>query len=276
MVSLWQKKTMLFMGCMSGVLVSLTFIRPYPSEITLAELVLQLSGARGMFALGTSLTELVRFMLCMAPNMLVIMAAGMQLYRHFCTAGVYVFSRQPNRLLWYKKSLLMLLVRVFLYEISFAAAAVLAALPRCHVMFSAGGFYLLGIHVLVYLLWIYLWSLLMNLLAIKFGSSRAFTSVILVQALCVASLAVAGSLEKRQTPMDVIAKILWWNPAAHTVLSWHQSGFLTKELAGSRYGFSLSVSVLLLSVLNVAAILAGGILIQRHDLLTENRETEEG
>ena len=38
-----------------GVLLSLAFVNPYSGQVTLSELVLQLSGSRGDLPLGTSL-----------------------------------------------------------------------------------------------------------------------------------------------------------------------------------------------------------------------------
>lgn len=277
MVVLWQKKRMvLLLGILSGILVSLTFIRPYEDEVTLAYLVLQLSGARGTFALYCSLTDLVRFMLCMMPNVLAIMVLGNRLYQHFCTASVYVFSRCPDRLSWYRKSLAELLGSVFLFETVFVAAAVLAAAPRCRISVDGGDMLLLGFHVLIYLLWIFGWALLANLLAIRVGSSRAFMAVMTVQAFCTAALAMVSVLEKKQMQKAFITRLLWFDPVAHTVLSWHQGAPFAKELANSRYALSPVVSVVLFFLLDIGIVLAGGVLIRRQDMLSENRETEEG
>ncbi|MBD5466647.1 MAG: hypothetical protein HDR21_00670 [Lachnospiraceae bacterium] len=277
MVVVWYKKSMvILLGIISGILVSLAFIRPYQDEIPLAELVLQLSGARGTFALGCSLTELVRFMLCMVPNVLIVMVLGNQLYRHFCTASIYVFSRCPNRLAWYRNSLVPLFAHVLLFKVVFVAGAVLAAMPRCRIMVSRGGVLLLGAHVLIYLLWIFGWVLLTNLLAIGLGSSRAFLIVMTVQALCTASLAIIGVLEKKQMSQNVIERLLWFNPVAHTVFSWHQGAPFTKELAESRYALNLGFSAVLLLLFDTAIVVLGGIFVKNRDLLSENRETEEG
>lgn len=277
MVAFWQKKRMiLLLGVLSGVLISLTFVRPYQDEITLSYLVLQLSGARGTFALNCSLTELVRFMLCMIPNVLVIMVLGNRLYRHFCTASVYVFSRCPDRLIWYQKSLAGLFGQVVLFEAVFAAAAVLAALPRCRITVSPGDVRLLGFHVLIYVLWLFGWVLLTNLLAVCFGSSRSFMAVMTVQAFCTAVLAGIRFLEIKQVSEHVIMWLLAMNPVAHTVLSWHRGAPFADELAESRYALSPIGSAVLFVLLDIGIMAVGGIFIRRRDLLSDDRETEEG
>lgn len=55
------------MAVLCGALLSLAFVNPHNGQITLAELVLQLSGSRGDLPLGTSLPELLSFSIKMAP-----------------------------------------------------------------------------------------------------------------------------------------------------------------------------------------------------------------
>ena len=88
-------------GLISGVYLMTAFVNPYDQEISLSEVILQLSGSRGSFVMGCSLPELLGYMLRMLPCYAVSMIWGIDLYRHFCTAGVYVFSRCTNRLKWY-------------------------------------------------------------------------------------------------------------------------------------------------------------------------------
>lgn len=58
------------MAVLCGALLSLAFVNPHNGKITLAELVLQLSGSRGDLPLGTSLPELLSFSIKMAPYFL--------------------------------------------------------------------------------------------------------------------------------------------------------------------------------------------------------------
>ncbi len=277
MVERWQsQKGMILFGIVSGILVSLAFVRPYEEEITLARVVLQLSGARGAFELGCSLSELVRFMLCTVPNMLVMMLLGSQMYRQFCTASVYVFSRYPNRLFWYLRSLLQLFANVCFFELTFVLSVVLAVMPRCRILFDPSGACLLGFHVLLYAGWIFGWTLLTNLLAIRLGSSRSFMTVMSIQAVCTALLALVGVLEKKEVPEAAVKLFVRLNPVAHTVLSWHRGMLFEKELAHRRYGWlSPAASMMLFVLLDAVVILAGGVMICRYDLLMGDREAEE-
>lgn len=276
MVDRWQtKRMMILFGVISGGLVSLAFVRPYEKEIALAELVLQLSGARGAFAMGCTLPDLVRFMLRMVPNMLVVMMLGSQLYRHFCTASVYVFSRYPNRLQWYLKSLASLLANVCFFELIFVTSTVLAAMPRYRILFSKSGVLLLGFHALIYTAWIFGWVLMTNLFAIRLGSSRSFMAMMTAQAVCTATLAFVRIFERNGMSAEFIKLFIEINPVAHTVLSWHQGAPFGEALAHSRYDLSPLATIMLLIILDIVIVLAGAAVAGRYDLLSENRETEE-
>lgn len=276
MVDRWQtKRMMILFGVISGSLVSLAFVRPYEKEIALAELILQLSGARGTFAMGCSLPDLVRFMLCIVPNLLVVMMLGSQLYRYFCTASVYVFSRHPNRLQWYLKSLAPLFANICFFELAFVLAAVLTAMLRYHILFSKGGVLLSGFHALLYIAWIFGWVLTTNLLAIRHGSSRSFMTVMTAQAVCTAVLAFVRIFEKNGVSAEFIRLFIAINPVAHTVLSWHQGALFGEALAHSRYGLSPLATIMLFIILDIVIVLTGAVVTVRYDLLSENRETEE-
>lgn len=73
------------MAVLCGALLSLAFVNPHNGQITLAELVLQLSGSRGDLPLGTSLPELLSFSIKMAPYFLFELYIGVYAQQlNFC------------------------------------------------------------------------------------------------------------------------------------------------------------------------------------------------
>ena len=82
------------MGFCCGSLLAFSYINPYNGQITLSELILQLSGSRGEFPLGfSSLPELLSFSSKLLPSFLFELYVGTSLYQHFFAASVYIFSR---------------------------------------------------------------------------------------------------------------------------------------------------------------------------------------
>lgn len=268
-----KKWVVILLGIISGGCISFGFVRPYEEVITLSELVLQLSGSRGEFSMSCNLVELTGFMLRMMPNYILILLWGSKLYSHFCTASIYVFSRCPNRIRWYRKALLPLVKAICVFELLFLSTIVITAVLRYEVIFSVKGFFLLGYHALIYTLWNFTLVLLVNIIAMKLGSSMAFTLVMVIHMTCTAALSIIEILTKIKAQQNTIEVFLWFNPVAHMVLGWHRSPLLSSELANSRYSLNLSVSILIPALLCIITVVTGGLFIQKQDLLVEDIET---
>lgn len=159
------------LALIGGLLLSLAFINPYSGNTTLSELVLQLSGSRGEFPLGTSLPELVSLVMRMIPGYVFEIYFGTVLYRHFCTASIYVFSRYPKRLKWYFNELLTTGGIAFLYQSLLLVTVIFIATLRYQLQIDTAGIILLVYHLLLHMLWLYFITLCVNLLAIRLGYS---------------------------------------------------------------------------------------------------------
>lgn len=260
-----EKRKAVFLGLLSGVYLTAAFVNPYGQEISLKEIILQLSGSRGSFVMGCSLPELTGYMLRMIPGYAVSMIWGIDLYRHFCTASIYVFSRCINRLKWYREILIYLFIKVCIYEITLAGTVVLLSCFCFRVKFWQEGLPTLACHLTLFLLWYFSWILLMNLLAFKFGSSMAAAVVMGIQAIGLAGLGVAGFLESKHVSDQIIERLVKLNPISYTILGWQFKGM---------YSISPKHSLLFLMTCCISVMLAGGILMQKFEILTEDPETE--
>lgn len=269
-----KKRVVILLAVFSGICISIGFVRPFENVITLSDLVLQLSGSRGDFSMQCNLVELIGFMLRMMPNYIIILLWGNKLYSHFCTASIYVFSRCPDRIKWYRKALLPLIKTICIFEVLFLNTIIVVAALRYEVIFSVGGFVLLGCHFLIFILWNFALVLLVNVIAIKVGSSTAFTLVMVAQMTCTAALSTINILTHMKAAQAVIDILLWINPIAHTVLGWHRSPLLTTELINSRYSLNLTASILLHALFCIITVVIGGLLILKKDLLAEDIEME--
>ena len=251
-----------------GVWLSFSYINPYGGSIALSELVLQLSGARGTFALGLNLNELLDFTLRLVPVLVFQALAGILMYQYYCTASVYVFSRIERRTAWYRRELGALAVKAFAYLVLMLLSALITALVRWHIIWDAAGVRLLLYHFLIWSLWTLVATLAVNLIAIYLGSSAAFAVVAGFQAVCVALLTVANQFE--ESP-DVYSALLRANPVTCLVLSWQQSRF-----GGQGYGiyFEDSLAGIVAAALLIAVL--GAAVVKKHDLLVNNAESAGG
>lgn len=259
-----QNAWMLPAAVLFGLWLSWSYVNPYGGVTALSSLVCQLSGARGDFSLDINLHALLDLTLRLLPSLIFQALAGISLYRHTCTASVYVFSRMPNRLKWYGEECGILALQTLLYQALVLAATVGLAAVRWTITDVSQGIPILLIHLTLWSLWTFAFTLGVNLLAIYVGSSTAFAALAGVQVVCIGTLAVLTRLEENPDLALVVKRV---NPVTCLILNWQTSRFLP---AGSGIYWEDSL-VLVLSVAAAMAIV-GGILVQRHDLLISDTD----
>lgn len=262
----------LLMGSCCGVLLAFSYINPYNDQTTLSELILQLSGSRGDFPLGFSLSELLSFNYKLIPCFLFELYIGIDLYRHFCTASVYVFSRIPNRLAWYKGECLAIVFFVLFYQVIMLVSAIAVTCCRYGVIWNYAGWYLLVIHAVIYSLWLFSMTLLINIIAISFGSGNAFMVVIAVQVVLSTSMTLLNTLENDHSAL--LSAVINVNPITHLVIGWQYSSidWLNEAINAPWDVMSLSSSVLYMIVIALLVLFVGGYYVNKCDLIVTDLE----
>lgn len=256
-----------------GVLLSLSRINPYGGQITLQELVLQLSGSRGEFVMGLHYGAMVDFGFLMLPFFLYQFYGGIQLYRQFCVASVYVFSRTTNRVKWYFTELWGMCKGLLILQVVLQGATILVTALRWDVVWTGEGWLLLGIHVLLFTLWTFTMALGVNLLALIWGSSTGFLAVFALQAGMLAALCTGAKLESAD---PTLARLLVLDPVSRLVLGWQSGGVFGLEgVLPAEYGhvLTLSGSLVLLVLMTAAVVILGLVVIEKKDILVSNLET---
>lgn len=250
-----------------GVYLALLYVNPFDGTISLSELVLQLSGSRGSFALGFFYPELVLFAMKLFPAFVFEAYAGILLYRHFCTAATYVFSRYPHRGRWYAGEACRLGVTAGVFQALLLAAVIVITASRYKLQADAAGLMLAAYHFLIHSLWVYIMALTVNLAAVYLGSSTAYGLVIGGQMICIILLNVTDVLVRRFQAVLSYGKILAWNPIARLVLGWHGSeeGLLQQDL---------STSLLVFLLLGAAITAVSAVMIKKHDFLAADAEAD--
>lgn len=261
-------KMAILIGILGGTFHAFAYINPYTGTIQLSELILQLSGSRGEFSLGNTLTELLDFSMRMFPAYIFGAFAGTRVYRHFCTASVYVFSRYPYRLKWYSKEVMVVFVSVALFLVIQTGTAIAVTICRYQILFDEAGFGLLGYHIAIHGLWLFFTTLLINLLAIYVGSDSGYLSVVGGQIVLITMLAFV-----EENSSAVIRAV---NPISRLVIGWHgsENGLYSNVLRATYPHLNLNGSLLYMALISVLLILVGGAIIKKHDLLISNSETE--
>lgn len=273
-----QNRMVFLLGILFGILLSVGYVNPYGGEINLSELVLQLSGSRGEFALGLSAEQLVTFAMKMTPVWIMEAYLGIALYRHFCTASIYVFSRCPNRGKWYWKEMFYIGCNVFFFQSVLVISAIITTNVRYQIQCDRVGMGLAVYHILIHSLWMYAAIVLINLLSLKMGSSMSFMIVMIIQAAGIATLGFVKALERLGDEKMAIGRMLLrWNPISHLVLGWQNSysqsiqNVLENTMKTTEVGY-LESSLLILLLGNICILIIGAVVIKKYDLLISDAE----
>ncbi len=237
-------------GCLvllMGMMFAVSYINPYTGTLTLQELVLQISGSRGDLSLGVSINELLEFSMKMLPTWLLEAYVGIELYKHFCVASIYIFSRCVNRQYWYWKKMMILLRDILLFQCLFLTAIIVTTKMRYEIEVDQQGVICLLEHMVIFTLWIYICTIIINILAIKFGSSISFSIVTMTQ---MVGIVLFGLKNINNTFLKV-------NIMARLVLAW---------------SFDERNTICFFVILCLCVLCIGRIVVCKHDLLIEDAE----
>ena len=260
---------------MGGIFLSVSYVNPYSGEISLSEVILQLSGARGNLCLGFSLTELTGLALSMVPDFIFEMYMGLHIYQSFCVASVYLFSRCVNKRKWYFFETVRLLGSVLLFQFLMLGVVIVVTGIRYRLAIAPEDFRLLFYEAGIRGGWIYSMTMLINILSIFAGSHIAYSVVMGFQYGALSVLTLLGPIpgQKGITISDV--NILWVNPMSHLVLCWHKD--MDKIMENHKdwmEQISLSFSLFLIFIVSFFVFVIGLWIIERRSILIS--QAEEG
>lgn len=271
----YDKWLVLLMAFLSGIFLGFVYVNPYSGEILLSELTLQLSGSRGEFALGFSVAELISFSMRLLPLYIFELYFGIELYRHFCTASIYVFSRYQKRVRWYLTEAAFMAVNVVLFQALLLMTVIGTTLLRFRLQVDMAGIILLLYHFFIYSIWLYTITLTVNLVAVLIGSSASYSVVVGIQMVLTALLGLGDTLVKiLNVPEHYKEIFLKLNPVSHLVVGWHKSGigFVDKTLGYAYDYLKFRDSLIVYIICCVIVLTAGAFVVNHHELLISDSE----
>lgn len=202
---------------------------------------------------------------------------GTFIYRHFCSASVYYFSRCERRVRWFLKEAVSLYPFAILHLLIMVFSGTFVIGLTSSVRFDAGSFWLLGYYLAIHSLWLFLTTMLINIVAIKMRSGGAFVIASGIQIFLASIYAYWGENRKfDEIPLsNRYANLLKANPLSHLVLNWHSSGI--KSLNGTinifEMEFEFIESIALYLFLSVLLIAIGCVVVKRQEFIVINIET---
>lgn len=261
------------LAVLCGVLQSPYFLS-IPGRLLFSDILLQL----GFGHMEFELSSLVDLSLRLLPFLLFQIYFGSFLFRRFCSASAYFFSRCNHRTRWFLKQSALLYGYVVCFLLATTLAATAVGVFTRQLVFDAPSALLFGSYLLTHSLWLFLTTLGVNIVAVKLGSGAAFQIVAGAQLACVLFLLLWKDVLPLTAESPHMARngmLLRFNPVAHLVLAWHTSGMeaLDQRIGSLGIHFPFYVSVLFLLLLALAVVAVGCWVVKRQDLIVSHQET---
>jgi len=274
-----MRRRYLFYLCaaiIGGIYFSFMTFNPVDNFYPLYETVFQLSGSEAEFPLGFSYSELVGFLLIMFPLFIFEIYAGLMVYKYFCIASVYIFSRYTNRKGWYRKEA----VRLYLLVLGFMLVMILSMIITVYlrgkyIIYDSEGFLLLFYHILIWSLYTYIMTMGINLLSMYFTSEKGYLIVSAYQIICLLWIYIAAQLFYKSEGTVSFSEMVLLNPIAHLVLQWNGSclGILNNLLSSNYLSSHLETTIFVFLILALIVTFIGEKVVIHKDILVSNQET---
>lgn len=245
------------------------------SQVTSSNLLVQYSF--GYFEISTN--SLVNLTTAFFPVFLFQIIEGIAVFKQFCVADVYVFSRCKSRSRWF----LAESAKIFLTSVAYSAAwyicGIALACWRGILIMEHGFWNVFFIQMLILALWLYGTTMLINIIAIWFGSYPGIGIVIVLQIFFISILKLweddgVFSLLPENADAAMHAGLLKQNPVSHLILAWHSmtETELQNYTAVYDIGLYLYESVAYMLILAGCITIAGALLIKRVEFVSNNRK----
>lgn len=256
-----------------GFIAAEFMLMPKNTDTLLSSVVLYFSGADFFGPLGHNMNDACRFIILFLPYLLFQALMGVSFYSHYCKAGVYVFSRIENREQWFIKEAQKLAIDSLVYVIMLVLSGSAVIFFVRGLIIDVTGLLLMIFHVVIYTLWTFCFTLIVNLAAVCWGSAVGFAVTAGVQFIMIVLFTLTDLFKESILFQNISIRL---NPASMLVLSWQGSFFSPlQHLPVSEtplMHYESSVVLLLLSCMMVIAI--GKRLILNKDIVASDPEAE--
>ena len=210
------------------------------------------------------------------PFLLFQILFGTYIYRHFCSAGIYFFSRKKNRESWFIREAGKLYLFVFIYICLFLLSGIISTMAVCHVHYDNTALIITVYYLLIYSMFLFAFTLMINIIAIIAGSRIGFIIAASIEILGMGFFLMLGKIIT--TESDIAGKYIWMlkiNPAAHLVFGLHSSKIksLNKLINLKNINFDLNESVIYFFTLSIIMIFIGIFVVKKREFIINNRET---
>lgn len=217
----------------------------------------------------------INFIYYFIPILIFQILYGTYIYRHFCSASIYYFSRTENKIRWYIRQVFELFFLSLFYVILLLGSSIASALVFNDVVFSKTNIVLAFYFLVIYVLFVFVTTNLINVLSIAFSGSVAFIIVDTIQILSMALFVLTDMTSENEIAKKNLFILL--NPLTHLVLRVHtgineemSSLYSTYGVIGRGFDFNISVFVYLIFML--ISLILGCVVVRKKDVIVNSEQ----
>ncbi len=205
--------------------------------------------------------ELEKILFRFIPLLLFQIVYGTYIYRRFCSASVYYFSRNHNRIKWFIQEIVKLYGYSVLYLVLMIMSGVVITMIITKVVFDVSMIKVLFIYLLIFSLYNFAIASAVNILSILFSSNMGFAIAEAVNIFCIAAYTIVGKLFSVDGELpDECEWMIKINPFYHLIFN--------SEKTEDNYLFSIG----LFGVIAVVVIIVGCMVVNKHEFINANLE----
>ena len=266
-------------GSLIGLYFSLYFIG-LGSDVYFSDIVIKC--AFGVHDI--SYHEIINISMELFSILILVFLYGNDIYKRFCIASVYFFSRCTNRIRWFVKESIVLFINVFLYVLIIPTSCMIIACINNNIIFDIGSIGLCIYYLLIYTFYLYSIVLGTNILAIKLGSVKGFSiiTIFLLSSVTLVTLweKIFPLVISDEVTLEMVMKngeLLKFNPITHLILKWHTSIIpeINEKIGFFLIEYDLNCSLITSVILFFTIYLVSVFVIKRLDLVMLCKEMED-
>lgn len=267
----------LVLGFVFGVFVGLEYFS-IDSTLLFSDIIIKYGLSLHYF----TYEDIVYITMGLLPYIMFAFVFGTYIYRHYCTASVYFFSRCSNKNLWYIKEMVKLFCFTFFYLTILPLIGLVIASVFGKVTVDKESIIVFVYYLIIYSIWLFSITLLINTLSIIAGGYRAFCIVMGSIAIFLALLSMwdikgilSTSIDNNPNYNRNLA-LLPINLIANLVISWHGSDnmAINEHVNVNGYGISFLSSIMFMIILLIIVEIVSFFIINKTDTVTVSKNME--
>lgn len=198
------------------------------------------------------------------------------IYKHFCSASVYFFSRNANRINWFLREVVKIYVYAVIYLITVCVAEIIVISMFSIITVDSNAIIMSLYYVSIYSLYLLATTLAINMFSIIFSSNIGFITVQSIILLSISEFFFLGNYIKDDIITEKITLFIKSNLIANLIFSMHSSIFdeINDLISIKGIKFDLNYSIIYYLILCTVVIAFGCRVVEKYEFITNSKEMD--